>query len=659
MNHATDIAKYTTEIAVGLAAFSTGAATGIGPIAVAGAALAAIGVTIWKSSANRACEKAVKDVMADMQGSPGITDETLEHAAKILRDGKPNIQLDPAKLARLARGGEFSEKATEFLLNKLGLGLASQTLSPQDYEARSILEIAFGRALAVCSSNDAFDANLKRQLLLDAARDHGVTLTLLDSIKADTTALRDGQSDHTAMLTELLHRVGGFQQAVATAESLALADLRTLAAAFGHFAADDKPALVNFLTLKAEEYVTYRATIDGLDDRVAAIANLKGAALHAADTLNFDEVEMLLSRVDEVETEIAAETKLARAQNALMQNNPTRAFHILTAAADSFASIDPSEPARRRILAYFTILRNHGLRYGGAGLPLSARLLDPVLTDDLKHQDAWLWAAGQNNRATAFQEQGIRTGGPAGTGLLAAAVTAYRAALEVHTRAEHPVEWAATQNNLGNTLNTQGIRTGGSAAADLLAAAVTAYRAALKVYTRAGHPVQWAGTQNNLGEALRNQGSRIDGPAGADLLDQAVTAYRAAMEVRTPAEHPVEWAMTQNNLAAVLGDQGTRTAGPAGADLLGQAVTAFRQALEVHTRADHPVRWAMTHQNIAITLLNRAAHDSTTDPRADLADAHAAVTAALEVFDPVHMSYNHPKATRLRDGIQSALDALP
>jgi tetratricopeptide (TPR) repeat protein len=49
---------------------------------------------------------------------------------------------------------------------------------------------------------------------------------------------------------------------------------------------------------------------------------------------------------------------------------------------------------------------------------------------------------------TALQDQGIRTGGEAGTHLLAEAVTAYRQALEVRTLNTLPPQWAQTQNNL-------------------------------------------------------------------------------------------------------------------------------------------------------------------------------------------------------------------
>jgi len=56
----------------------------------------------------------------------------------------------------------------------------------------------------------------------------------------------------------------------------------------------------------------------------------------------------------------------------------------------------------------------------------------------------------------------------------------------VYTRDDHPVDWAMTQNNLGIALQDQGIRTDGAKGADLLADAVTAYRAALEVYTSYG-----------------------------------------------------------------------------------------------------------------------------------------------------------------------------
>ena len=102
---------------------------------------------------------------------------------------------------------------------------------------------------------------------------------------------------------------------------------------------------------------------------------------------------------------------------------------------------------------------------------------------------------------------------------------------------------------LAVSLQEQGIRTSGADGTDLLSQSVTAYRAALQVYTQADHPVNWAMMQNNLGNTLKNQGTRTSGADGADLLAQAVTAYRAALQVRTQVDHPVDWAMTQENIA--------------------------------------------------------------------------------------------------------------
>ncbi|MEM8555093.1 MAG: helix-turn-helix transcriptional regulator [Pseudomonadota bacterium] len=162
-------------------------------------------------------------------------------------------------------------------------------------------------------------------------------------------------------------------------------------------------ALREVLTKKAEEYRSFRAQIDGLDERVAAIANLKGAAADAAERLDFDEVEDLLSRVDEVETEIAAETKVARADNALLRGRVDEAFRILSAAADSFASVDPVEPARKR-LDYGARLYHHGLGYGGDGLTMAAQIWSEGLAQVSRETQAEDWGKLQNNLAVALQD---------------------------------------------------------------------------------------------------------------------------------------------------------------------------------------------------------------------------------------------------------------
>jgi len=117
------------------------------------------------------------------------------------------------------------------------------------------------------------------------------------------------------------------------------------------------------------------------------------------------------------------------------------------------------------------------------------------------------------------------------------------------------------------------------------------------------------------------------------------------------------WAAGQNCLAIALKNQGSRSDGEKGADLLAQAVTAYRAALKVSTLADHPVQWAETQENIAIAQEAIANHDSCADRHAALQAALAAVENALTVYDPATMPYDYGTATRLRDRIQSALDA--
>jgi tetratricopeptide (TPR) repeat protein len=416
--------------------------------------------------------------------------------------------------------------------------------------------------------------------------------------------------------------------------------------------------LRQLLTHKATEYRALKAQVDAIPDSMKRLSNLKSAAQDAIARVDLDEVENLMTLVHETELDEAAKSAEIRANNALLRGKVDQAYSLLCAAADSFAPIDPLEPARRRILHYFAILWKHGLRYGGAALPAAEQIISPLLTDTLKAADPWLSAAGQNSRANALANQGIRTEGAKGTALLGEAVTAFRAALEIITRADHPLHWAMTQNNLANALRNQGSRTEGAKGTPLLGEAVTTYRAALEVHTRADHPLDWAMTQNNLATALSDQGSRNGGAIGAALLGEAVTAFRAALEVRTRADHPLHWAMTQNNLAAALSDQGSRTEGAKGTALLAEAVTTYRAALEVRTRADHPVQWAITQENIAIAQLEIADHDSCTDPQAALLAARDAVNKALTIFDPDHMSYDHGTATRLRERIQSRLDAL-
>ncbi len=391
-------------------------------------------------------------------------------------------------------------------------------------------------------------------------------------------------------------------------------ELDLLAFHFGAERAHDQSEneLRSFLTLKAQAYRSLRrrvADLAGVSARIDAVHAAIETALECGD---FEAAKGLLVEAREsaadagVETlEINAKLMERQAAIALLQGKVRQAQSLLSSAAESFSSVDPQEPARRKIFRYVDILWDHGLRFGGDGLTRSKAMLRMVLTDDLKDLNSWLWAAGQNALAVVLSDQGGRLDGAPGTELIGEAVVAYRAALSVYTQAEYPVEWAMAQNNLGT--------------------------------------------------ALSDQGERTEDPEGAALLAEAVDAYRAALEVYTRADHPTEWAMAQNNLGAALQEQGTQTEGADGVALLEQAVEAYRAALSVRTRDDNAVGWAMTQENMAIAEQAIAMHDANPDPRPHLSAALQHVEAALGVYDSDYLPAVHDTATSLRDGIRAVL----
>ncbi|MEM6636207.1 MAG: hypothetical protein AAF667_09970 [Pseudomonadota bacterium] len=402
-----------------------------------------------------------------------------------------------------------------------------------------------------------------------------------------------------------------------------------------------------------------------------------------------------------------AQTYEERGDNALDANRADEAFRHFSAAADCFVSFDQVEPARRRS-RYQNNLWEHALRYGGPGFALMEEMVRAALSSFSPEMEprlyGWLninlgnalqrrganvggpegarlfdeavhhfrlaanwfpqsdhpadWAMMQMNLGNAFGVEGLRTAGPKGAALFSEAINAYQAALTFFSEADHPADWAKTQVNLANVLQTQGSRTAGPEGAALLSEAVAAYRAALTVFTEADHPVDWAGAQMNLGSAVNYLGVRTSGPTGTALLSEAITAYRAALTVYTKADHRLNWAAIQMNLGAAFNYKGARTAGPKGAALLSEALEAYDAALTVRTEAEYPMEWARTLDNLAAAEEAIADHDTTTNPRQYLQAALTHVTAALTVFDYEYTSFNHDRATRLRDRIQARLDAL-
>lgn len=432
------------------------------------------------------------------------------------------------------------------------------------------------------------------------------------------------------------------------------------------------------LEKRAEDHRNLREQIAAMQDRGLRTGNVLAKVESALGRLDLAAADMLLATEPlEQDTRIMQ----ARADLALLRGRTDEAFAIL----ESFRSVNPLD-ATQRHLANAARLRAHGIRYGGAGLVLSARMVRlafsgrstsgaPPPPPDIRTRTqnsagdilqmmggnfegaagaallaeaadvyrgvlrVWTedahplaWAKTQNNLGLTLRAQGSRVAGAPGVLLFGEAAAAFRAALRVRTADVYAADWAETQNNLGLALRAQGCRIGGAAGAALLGEAVEAYRAALRAWDEDDpRSLAWAKTQNNLGTALQAQGSRIGGAEGALLLSRAVDAYRAALQVWTEDAHAVDWAATQSNLAAALEAQGSRIGGAAGTALLGEAVEACRAALRVRTEEAYPVDWAMTRNNLGNALQALAGRIRGTAGATLLGGAVEAFHAALRV----------------------------
>ncbi len=464
-----------------------------------------------KARARRAVKQAAAALDSDHEGNQrGVT-----AALQLLKDHRRDITFDVQKLKEASARQGFPDTLYHTIFDGVPV--------PAQDDVEGILKTILAAAYEELRKEDDFhkiytQESLKEieRLVIGAASGNAAILAEIDRMSedlavllAEITRLGDAQAAADAkthaMLQELLTRTGGFGAAMRNSDALSLDDLVALARQFGDAPGGGRATLVEFLTNKAEEYRSYRAEIEAIDDRALGLSALKAAALAAAERLDFDAVEARLADVQAAELDIAADTAELRARNALLRGRVEQAHRLVSAAADSFAAIDPLEPARRR-LRYSEALYAHGLRYGWAGLALSATMIRAALAEVDEFTAPTLWAQAQTKLGNALQDQGGRTGGAEGTELLAEAVNAYCDALTLRTRTDHPVDWAHTQNNLGNALARQGSRTDGAEGTALLAEAVAAYRFALSIRTRAEHPVDWAQTPVSYPQHRAQQG---------------------------------------------------------------------------------------------------------------------------------------------------------
>ena len=431
--------------------------------------------------------------------------------------------------------------------------------------------------------------------------------------------------------------------------------LENLALRFGHESPDaPEGRLLEFLMAKAAEWKRLRARLAALEAADARLANIRGAAEDAIAHADFDEAEAMLAAAEELqqtertlaEVRKQAEIRKTRADTLLLKGDTDAAARHFEAAAEFLVPFDRMEAASS-LHGSANRLVEHARRFGGSGFRRAVEIYRRNLEVCTQRAYPLDWAATQSALGIALARQAERTAPPAGEELFGEATAAHRAALEVYRRDEHPENWAKTQSSLGWALVVLATRGGfGTTQAALLAEAVLAFRAALDVQTCTEHPVESATTQDHLGYALRRMAMiainwRIVGTewvmtesgrsAGAALLDEAVAAHRAALEIRTRTDLPRDWAITQNRLGRALLEQAWLY-GSEGAEPVAEAVAAFRAALEVHTRAEFPVSWANLQSNLGTALRNQASRAAgNAEAMALLGEALAAFRAVLEV----------------------------
>src|SRR5690606_31165757 len=156
--------------------------------------------------------------------------------------------------------------------------------------------------------------------------------------------------------------------------------------------------LREFLTEKAADLRRLAAEVEALKGLSGRIDNISAAAAEAICRGDLSEARMLFDSAREVQREVLRAPLEANAallekiaEIDLIEGKAETAFAHLSAAADSFAALDPLEPARRRIWRYARLLSDHGSRYGGPGLRLAAEMLRPALTDTLRGADPRCW----------------------------------------------------------------------------------------------------------------------------------------------------------------------------------------------------------------------------------------------------------------------------
>ena len=394
-------AKEASTLCVGATAFVLGDPSGGTLLATPLAALGALGLTLNAGCAAKADQKARDAVLQQLGTTGAFAAEHIDRARAILKDAPATAMLDPKALAHLVHGSDLEDTLTAALLDQLAIGA-------DDHQVRRLIETALRAGIAACKGDADFRSGLTLELILISARQQKIAIRTLGDIKQGVDDIKTVVRGSAAKLDAL---PGTFEESLRSFTHASRDQLEAIAARFEIAQIYDMSdaALRQALENKAADYRALRAEIAALNGVSARIDNIRGAAEAALEIPDFDQANQLLEDAREIirdqlrePLETNATLMEKQAEIALLRGRAEQAFALLSAAADSFAGIDPLEPARRRF-DYMKRLYQQGLRYGGKGLELATRMTEDALSALDRTADPQLWANSQNNLANALR----------------------------------------------------------------------------------------------------------------------------------------------------------------------------------------------------------------------------------------------------------------
>ncbi|MDA3858878.1 MAG: hypothetical protein PF480_11755 [Roseovarius sp.] len=261
-----NIADKSGTICVGALAFALGDPSG-GTLAATGlAGLADIGIALRKTCATRACDAAAKATITALRDTPEFAEVNLLRVEALLQERQEHQSLNSHSLIAAYK----KETAEERITALVTLLYSTIPFDGDTEQVKTLIRRALTAAMRVCYEDKEFRAQLSEETLISIARTtDGITITL-ERMDTNIVETKDDVKETKADVKETLNRIGNVESFLADLASQSIADLRVVAAAFGETTRDARPALIKFLTQKAEEYRRYRAQIDGLDERVSA-----------------------------------------------------------------------------------------------------------------------------------------------------------------------------------------------------------------------------------------------------------------------------------------------------------------------------------------------------------------------------------------------------